>query len=384
MGKWVLRFLVVGLIVGGIYALRVTVFAPQPTEVAIVRPERGRVEATVTNSKAGTVKARRRADLSPEVGGRIVDLPVRRGDVVRAGQVLMRLDDSSYVARLEQARRNIVTAEARRREACLAADHAQREAERYSELAERQIVSQNLLDQLRSRAETSAAGCEAAGAAVESSRASLGVFESERAKTIMRAPFAGVIAELSVELGEYTTPSPPGLPIPPVMEIIDTTSIYISAPMDEVDSARIHAQQRVRVTIDPFPGRSFDGTVVRTAPYVLDIEAQNRTVEIEVEIDDAEFATQLLPGTSADVEVILEVHEDALRIPTPTLLEGSAVLVVENGVLALRDVTVGLRNWNFAEILAGLTTADRVVTTLDRVDVQPGAEVVVTGEATDG
>jgi len=117
---------------------------------------------------------------------------------------------------------------------------------------------------------------------------------------------------------------------------------------------------------------------------VLDIEAQNRTVEIEVEIDDAEFATQLLPGTSADVEVILEVHEDALRIPTPTLLEGSAVLVVENGVLALRDVTVGLRNWNFAEILAGLTTADRVVTTLDRVDVQPGAEVVVTGEATDG
>ena len=154
--------------------------------------------------------------------------------------------------------------------------------------------------------------------------------------------------------------------------------------MDEVDSARIMAGQQVRATIDSYPGKIFPGTVSRVAPYVLDIEAQNRTVEIEVELDDQELASSLLPGTSADVEVILETHDDALRLPTATLLEGSAVLVVEEGTLVRRAVQIGLRNWNFSEILSGLGANDRVVTSLDRVEVQPGAEVVVAGESSAG
>ena len=97
-----------------------------------------------------------------------------------------------------------------------------------------------------------------------------------------------------------------------------------------------------------------------------------------------ELASSLLPGTSADVEVILETHDDALRLPTATLLEGSAVLVVEDGMLVRREVQIGLRNWNFSEILSGLGVTDRVVTSLDRVEVQPGAQVVVAGESSAG
>jgi HlyD family secretion protein len=266
----------------------------------------------------------------------------------------------------------------------LTADQARREYARHQELAARQIVSQNLLDQRESRAQTAAASCEAADAMVASARAAIDLIESELRKTVLRAPFGGVVSELSIEFGEYTTPSPPGLPIPPVMEIIDTTSIFISAPMDEVDSARLKAGQRVRTTIDSYPGKSFPGTVARVAPYVLDIEAQNRTVEIEVALDDQELAATLLPGTSADVEVILETHDDALRLPTATLLEGGAVLVVENGTLVRRELQIGLRNWDFSEILSGLSVADRVVTSLDRIEVQPGAEVVVAGESSAG
>lgn len=380
MRKWLVRLLVIIVIVAAVWGARVTYFAPQPLEVEVISPARGRVESTVTNSKAGTIKAHRRADLSPEIGGRVVALPARAGNTVRRGDVLLRLDDSSYRAQLEKANRDVITAEARHREVCLAAEHARREFDRYQALAERQIVSQNLLDQLGNRSDTAAAGCDAAEAAVEGARAAIGVLETEMRKTVMRAPFDGVIAELTIELGEYTTPSPPGLPIPPVMEIIDTTSIFVSAPMDEVDSARITAGQPVRVTIDPYPGQSFLGTVTRVAPYVLDIEAQNRTVEIEVGLEDAEFASQLLPGTSADVEVILEVHDDTLRIPTSTLLEGQAVLLVAGDVLERREVEVGLRNWDFTEILSGLSASDRVVTTLDRVEVQAGAEVVVAGD----
>lgn len=381
MRKWLVRLLVLVLLAAGVYALRVTVLAPEPIEVTITHAERGRVESTITNSKAGTVKARRRADLSPEMGGRVVQLDIDAGEAVRSGQVLLRLDSTSQRAQLEKARRDVVTAEARREEACLAAEQAEREYQRHRALAERQIVAANLLDQLESRARTTAVGCQAAGAAIESARASIVVLESEIAKTVLRAPFDGVIAELSVELGEYVTPSPPGIPIPAVMEIIDTSSIFISAPMDEVDSARVKPGQRVRVTIDPFPDREFLGTVDRVAPYVLDLEAQNRTVEIEVRLDDAEFASALLPGTSADVEVILEVREDVLRLPTSTLLEGGAVLLVSpTGVIERRAVTTGLRNWDFTEISEGLSPSDRVVTSLDRLEVQPGAEVVIAGQ----
>jgi HlyD family secretion protein len=113
------------------------------------------------------------------------------------------------------------------------------------------------------------------------------------------APFAGVVAEVSIEAGEWTTPSPPGLPIPPVIDLIDISSLYVSAPMDEVDSARIRTGQTVRVTVDSHPGRSFPGHVRRVAPYVLDLEAQNRTVEIEVVLEI--LALPRCSGTSADV-----------------------------------------------------------------------------------
>jgi HlyD family secretion protein len=139
----------------------------------------------------------------------------------------------------------------------------------------------------------------------------------------------------------------------------------------------IRAGQPARVTLDPFPGRAFAGEVVRVAPYVLDVEAQNRTVEIEVELDDAQLAAQLLPGTSADVEVILEVRDGVLRIPTGTLLEGSNVLVVNDGRLVERQVTTGLRNWDFVEITSGLSAGEEVVTTLDRPEIKAGARVRV-------
>jgi HlyD family secretion protein len=143
--------------------------------------------------------------------------------------------------------------------------------------------------------------------------------------------------------------------------------------MDEVDSARIHIGQSVRITLDSLPGRAFPGHVVRVAPYVLDVEAQNRTVETEVEFDEAASATTLLPGTSADVEVILSAREGALRIPTSALLEGGKVLVLESGRLVERTVTPGLRNWDFTEVEHGLREGERIVVSFERPEITPGA-----------
>jgi HlyD family secretion protein len=199
-------------------------------------------------------------------------------------------------------------------------------------------------------------------------------------KTEIRAPFDGILAEVSAEVGEYTTPSPPGLPIPPVIDIIDRSSIFISAPMDEVDSARIQPGQKARVSVDSHRDQTFPSQVTRVAPYVLDIEQQNRTVEVEVELDDAEFAATLLPGTSADVEVILKTRDGVPRIPTSALMEGNRVLILADGLLEERQLEIGLRNWDFIEVVSGLETGEQVVISLDRVEVTAGAEAQVAEE----
>jgi HlyD family secretion protein len=142
--------------------------------------------------------------------------------------------------------------------------------------------------------------------------------------------------------------------------------------MDEVDSGRIREGQRARVTVDSQPGQDFEAQVVRVAPFVLDVEAQNRTVEIEVELDDRELASRLLPGTSADVEVILEVRDDVLRIPAPALLANDRVLVVVDGRLEERVVEVGLKNWDYAEVRNGLDAGELVVVSLESADVKAG------------
>jgi len=377
MRKWLIRLGVMALLVAAGVALRLTLLAPKPLEVKVARVERGTVEQTVTNSRAGTVKARLRAHLSPEVGGRIAEIPHREGEQVVAGEVLLRVDDTSLRAQHRLAEGELEAAESRRDQACLAADRARRELVRNRDLAERHVIAADLLDQFQSAVDTADAACQASRAETDRARAAVGVAKAELDKTVVRAPFDGVIARLTIEVGEWGTPSPPAIPIEPVIDLINTASIYVAAPMDEVDSARIHAGQPVRVTLDPYPGQAFAGRVVRVAPYVLDVEAQNRTVEIEVELDDAEFASHLLPGTSADVEVILQVRNDVLRIPTATLLEGSKVLVVNDGRLVERQVTVGLRNWDFVEVTSGLSAGEAVVTTLDRPEIKAGARVHV-------
>jgi HlyD family secretion protein len=181
------------------------------------------------------------------------------------------------------------------------------------------------------------------------------------------------VADTFIEVGEWTTPSPPAIPVPPVLDLIDTSSIYISAPMDEVDSARVKTGQRARVTVDSHPGQHFPAHVVEVAPYVVDRVEQNRTVEIELELDDPSVAATLLPGTSADAEVILSAHENVLRVPTSALLEGGEVLVLEEDRLVERTLQLGIRNWDFTEVKGGLAEGALVVVSLDRPEIRAGA-----------
>ena len=371
---------IVALLVLAGVALRYTVFKTQPVEVTVFRVARGLVEDTVTNSKAGTVKTRQRATLSPEIGGRVAELPVREGDRVKRGQVLMRVANDEYRARVTLQELSLQAARAGHRETCLRADQAEREYQRYRRLSKDEIISEESVDQLENERDVGIAACEAAEARVLEAEAGLRLAQVELDKTVLRAPFDGIVAALSTEVGEWVTPSPPAMPVPPVVELIQQTAIYVSAPLDEVDLSRVGVGLLVRITLDAYAGREFSGRVTRIAPYVVDLEEHSRTLEIEVEFDDAEFAAQLLPGTSADVEVILDSEEDVLRIPSYALIEGNHVLVVHDGILVSREVTTGLRNWAFAKVESGLQVGEAVVVSLDRAEVREGVQAVIVEE----
>lgn len=362
-------------------ALRYTAFRPVEIPVTVFRVARGTVEETVTNSKAGTVESRRRALLSPEIAGRIEELQVREGDRVEGGQALLRLADEDYRAQVTLKARAMDSAGAAKREACLTAEQAEREYRRSLRLAQEQIISQELIDRSRSQRDVTAAACEAGAARVREAESARDVARVNLSKTVLHAPFDGIVAEISTEVGEWISPSLPGIPVSAVVELIQTSATYISAPLDEVDLGKVRAGQPVRVTLDAYRGRSFPGRVVRVAPYVLNIEEHSRTFEIEVELEDRELAATMPPGASVDVEIILEARDDVLRIPSYALIEGNQVFVVRDGIIVAQQVSPGIKNWDFTEITSGLDVDELVVVSVDRVEVAEGARVRITDEA---
>jgi HlyD family secretion protein len=125
------------------------------------------------------------------------------------------------------------------------------------------------------------------------------------------------------------------------------------------------------------PGKSLAGHVKRVAPYVVAVEKQARTVDVEVSLDNVADEKQLLVGYSADVEVVLDSHANALRIPTSTLLEGNKVLIYQpdSQKLEERSIKAGLTNWEYTEVLDGLKQGDRIVASLEREGVKAGVKV---------
>jgi HlyD family secretion protein len=374
--RWARPVLITLLILALAAALLWWLGLPKPVAVLTAPVGRGTVESSVANTRAGTVEACQRTKLSTIAGGRIELLAVKEGDKVKKGQLLMRLWNDDQQAEQALAQAQLETSRRRVAEACTLAELAQREFKRQEQLFQQGFISEGGLDNLRSQADARVAACATARSDVAQAQARIKLVSTARQRTVLVAPFDGTVAKIVGEVGEYSTPSPPGVAMPPAIDLIDERCLYVAAPMDEVDAPKIGVGQPVRITLDALPGRSFAGKVRRVAPYVSAVEKQARTVQIEVDFDDPQSAGRLLVGYSADVEVILDVRHGVLRIPSSALRQGGRVLLLQDGRLVDREVKTGLANWEHSEIVDGLAEGDRIVTSLDRAGVVPGAAAV--------
>lgn len=360
--------------------VRYTLFRPKAVPVTVFRAAIGRVEDTVVNSRAGTVESRKRAGMSPGIAGLVVEIPVEKGARVQKGEVLLRLDDEEHQARVHLAENSLAAARSAAEQAREEAAFADYLWQRTQSLAQAQVVSETDLEQDRTRAQIGKSATAAAEARVLEAESSLELAQATLAKAIITAPFDGIVLDVTTEVGEWISPSPPGVFIPPVIDLIDPGALYVSAPIDEADVERIRVGLPVRITLDAFRGKSFDGELSYVSSFVETKQEQNRTLRVEAVFEQAELPANLLPGLSADVEVILDARDEVLRVPTYALLEGGHVLVLESERLVERTVTTGLRNWSYTEIKSGLSAGESVVVSLDRAEVKAGVLATVQGE----
>lgn len=362
------------LVAGGAAALVWYSRRTDPVPVRVVAIGRGKVEESVTSTKAGSVRSRSMADLGVDASGLVLALHVREGQAVKAGQPLLAVDPREAEAALAAAEKEVVAAEALLEESRARRKDAVRERARLESLRQSESVSQAQIDAASTAVAVAEAAEAAAAARIEARRADV-----ERAKVVVKkcglvAPFDGVISERLVEVGEWVNPGRA------VLRLFDPGKLYVRAELDEVDIAELKAGLKVRVELDPWKGRKLTGVVTRVSPVVSEIEEENRTVVIEAEIGGGADGLEMKPGTSADVEVILREADGRLRVPAQALIEGNRVLVAGAGGKAeSREVKPGLRNWEWVEVLEGLAEGDRVIVSLESEKLKAGVDIRVEG-----
>jgi len=355
---------------------------PKEIEVTVAQVTRGTVEKIVANTRAGTLKACRKANLSPSVGGQISVLNVDEGDMVKKGQLLLELWNNDLKAEIGLAESEIKAGKTRAAASLLQAEIVQREADRMQQLISDNAISDQDADKAITEAKVLQAAYEAAVIEMATNRARLQVIKANLERSMLLAPFDGIIAKINGELSEYVTPSPPGIPTPPTIELLDISCFYVTAPIDEVDAPAVKVGMEARVIMDAFGDKHFPARVSRIDPYVLDVEKQARTVDVEVQFINNEDGENFLAGYSADVEIITAVEENVLRIPTQALLDNSLVYVYQPQDQRLREKTVrtGISNWDYTQVVEGLQEGESVVISTDRPGLKDGVRVKIPTE----
>ena len=267
------------------------------------------------------------------------------GAHVKAGQLLAEIETPEVDQQLQQARADLETARANLRQAQITAD-------RWRALLESDSVSKQETD-------VAVSALSAMKATVDSNIANVGRLEQLQAFEKIFAPFDGVITARNVDIGVLVNAGSTSTAGRELfhMTAIDTLRVFVAVP--EVYSRAARPGSPATLTLDEFPGRSFQGRLVRTANA---IDLASRTLNVEVDVDNPRG--ELLPGAYAFVHLKLPKQIASVTIPASTLLfraEGLHVAVVRDGQAQLVPVTIGRDFGQTVEIVSGLTPSDQVV-----------------------
>lgn len=373
MAKYIKWALLVVLVISGYFWFG----QEKPMHVTVIQARYGDVESIIANTRAGTVSSCQRAKMSFPIGGTISSIDVKEGELVSQGQILMSLWNADRQSRIYEASALVISRRQIKNSVCINAKNDAIILARSKKLILNKLASQENLDNALATSEASNASCAAANAQIDVAKAVLKTTQASFEQTKLFAPFDGIVAEITGEIGEYSTPSPPGIPMPPAIDLLTHQCHYITAPIDEVDAADIQIGDPVVIRLDAFREQTFIGTVKRVAPYVQDFAKQARTVDVDVAFNK-QVLPRLLTGYSADIEIVLENHKNVLYIPTDIIVDNEFVFIVnQDSRIEKRALKLGISNWQQTEVVSGLSDQDKILSTSGNSAIKPKALVSV-------
>ena len=346
--------------IAAVIVLIVVMTGKKPVAVRVVELKPGELRVIVNATTTSTVKSEYEVTLSAQRTGRVVRLPVREGDRVRAGQLIAQLDLTEEAVQSENA---LAQSRATYQE-------AEKNLKRSEELFQSGMIAQQDLDSARR-------AFDVAKSQYEASRDDVMV---KKDYSVVRAPFAGVVSKKYTETGELL------LPGKQIVTIVDPDRIYVLATIDEVDVGRLKLGQPVTITVDAFAGEKFEGTIGRLSPIVSGGKLETRTADVWIYFKTRD--ARIKPGMSADVEVLITTLTDVLSVPSQAvveregkkqvfLVEGKDIKSGDKATVRLQPVEVGESNWINTEIRKGLKAGDFVVTTPESEGLKNGVKVKI-------
>ncbi|MBK7629617.1 MAG: efflux RND transporter periplasmic adaptor subunit [Ignavibacteriales bacterium] len=352
---------------------------------------------TQTVAATGKINPEFKVAINPEVTGEIIQLPVKEGDRVKKGDLLIRIKGDQYVAQKERMEANLQSAKAslKMREAELT--KVELDYNRVKELHSKGLASDSELEASKSNYLSTKASYQAAEANVSQSEASLREIMDQISKTAIRSPMDGIITKLNVELGERVFGA--GFSMgSDIMTVSDLGNIEAVVDVDENDVVLVSVGDTATIKVDAFKDQEFKGIVseIGNSANTTGLGSQNEVVNFEVKIKLIDPMITLRPGMSCTADIETETINNILSVPiqsVTTRLEGpkdgekigveegngddfqqvkevkkekitktqEVVFVIKNGKAKKIDVETGLSNDNYIAVIKGLEGGEEVV-----------------------
>lgn len=351
----------------------------------------GRRDLVAAVTASGKIQPKTKVDVSPDITGRITQLAVHEGDLVKKGQFLLQIDPTVYEAGLERARATYASAQASLVQARANRDQAARALDRTRQLKRQSpnLVSPEQLEQAQTSFDVAEAVANSAQHQVDQARAGVQEARDQLAKTHIVAPMDGRVTRLAVEEGEVAVPGTFSRDVGLLLTVSDLSVIECKVNVDETDVVRVHLGDSVEVSIDAYPDTTFIGRVTKIANSALLSQAvaasgtNDRAVDYEVEITLLNPPPDVRPDLSATARIVTDTRKAALSIPIIALTvrentpitpesrsdtgrvghkkETEGVFVVTDGKAAFRPVKVGIAGDEYFEVLDGLKEGEEIV-----------------------
>lgn len=333
-------------------------------------------------SASGEIQAKTRINIGTTLAGEITAIPVKDGQDVKKGDVLVTLDRVRLGQAVAQARAALVGSTRDQARLKAAMDTAESTFKRQDALHAQGLISDEEWRQAKLAKESAELSYQGSQSQVAQSEASLGQMQDSLNKGAVRAPIDGKVTSLKAEMGEMAIPGQSNLPGATLMIVSDMHELMAEVKVNESEVVRLKPGQEAQVAVDSLPGRIFNGTVYEVATGSEGGTGQDANmylVKVALDMTSADIAS-LRPGMSARAVILSRVVEDALRVPLQAVLEKdqtpeeaekkglliapsrNVVMIVKNGHAQVRDVQLGIADTQSYEVKGGLEEGEKVLT----------------------